>query len=179
MTANIGSMAGKSREIACIMHRRITIACVQETKWEGGKAKEIGEGFKLYYHAISRARNGIGIILSKEWQNKILEIKRISDRIMMMKLVAENTMLNIISVYAPQVGCPQQEKDHFWENLETTLRRIPLHEELVIGGDLHGHVGKDISNFEMDHGGYLHPEGEIILIFAQAYNLGVANTYFQ
>ena len=42
------------------------IACVQETNWKGSKAKEIGEGFKLYYYGICRARNGIGIILSKE-----------------------------------------------------------------------------------------------------------------
>ena len=66
MTANMGSMPGKSREIADIMHRRtIMIACVQETKWKGSKAKEIGGGLKLYYHGICRARNGIGIILSK------------------------------------------------------------------------------------------------------------------
>ena len=68
MTANIGSMTGKSMKIADIMHRRkIMIACEQETKWKGNKAKEIGEGFKLYYHGICRARNGIGI--SKEWQD--------------------------------------------------------------------------------------------------------------
>ena len=92
----IASMTGKSREIVDIMRRRtIKIACVQETKW---KAKENVEGFKLYYHGICRARNGIGIILTKEWQDKILDIKRISDRIMTMDLAAENTMLNIISV---------------------------------------------------------------------------------
>ena len=57
MTANIGSMTGKSRERADIMHRRkIKFACIQETKWKG---KEIGEGFKLYYHCLCRARNGI------------------------------------------------------------------------------------------------------------------------
>ena len=122
-------MTGKSREIVDIMHRRIMIACVQETKWKGINAKEIGEGFKLYYHGIFRARNGIGIILSKEWQDNILEIKRISDRIMTMKLVSGNTMLNIISVYAPQVGCSQPEKDQFYENLESEMRRIPLHED--------------------------------------------------
>ena len=43
-------------------------------------------------------------------QFKILEIKRLSDRIITRKLAAENTMLNIISVYAPHAGCPQQEK---------------------------------------------------------------------
>ena len=55
MTANIGSMTVKSREIADTMHiRKIMIACVQETKWKGSKAKEIGEGFKLYYQGICK-----------------------------------------------------------------------------------------------------------------------------
>ena len=104
---------------------------------------------------------------------------------MTMKLVSGNTMLNIISVYAPQVGCSQQEKDQFYDKLESEVRRISLHEELIIGVDLNGHVGKDRSNFEMEHGGYGYGqqnpegEGESILSFAQAYNLVVANTYFQ
>ena len=29
------------------------------------------------------------------------------------------------------------------------MTRIPLHEELVIGGNLNGNVGKDISHFEV------------------------------
>ena len=60
MTANIGSMTGKSREIADIMHRRkIMIACLQETKWKGSKAKEIGEGSKplLPWHMPSQEWN--------------------------------------------------------------------------------------------------------------------------
>ena len=98
-----------------------------------------------------------------------------------MKLVSGNTILNIISVYAPQVGCSQQEKDQFYDNLESEMRRIPLHEELIIGGDLNGHIGKERSHFEREHGGYgygqQNPEGESILSFAQAYNLLVANTF--
>ena len=45
MTANIGSMTGKSREIADIVHIRTMIVCLQETHWKGSKAKDIGEGF--------------------------------------------------------------------------------------------------------------------------------------
>ena len=64
---------------------------------------------------------------------------------------------------------------------ESEMRRIPLHEELIIGGDLNGHVGKERSNFEREHVGYgygqQNPEGESILSFAQAYNLLVANTF--
>ena len=45
---NIGSLTGKSIELIKALHRRkISIACIQETKWVGAKAKEI-DGFKLW-----------------------------------------------------------------------------------------------------------------------------------
>jgi len=44
---NIGSLMGKYIELVKALHRRkISIACVQKTKWVGAKAKEI-DGFKL------------------------------------------------------------------------------------------------------------------------------------
>ena len=112
LTVNIGTMTGKSREVADMLKRRqVEIACVQETKWKGNKAREIGEGYKLYCSGASMARNGVGIILHSEWQDKILEVKRKSDRVMSIKLVLGKHMLNIIS--APQTGCSQEEKEHF------------------------------------------------------------------
>ena len=50
-TLNVGSMTGKGRELADVLNRRrIAIACLQETRWKGSKAKELGDGYKLYYH---------------------------------------------------------------------------------------------------------------------------------
>ena len=98
-------MTGKSREVTeMLKRRRVEIACVQETKWKGNKAREIGEGYKLYYKGASTTRNGVGIILHSEWQDKILEVKRKSDRVMSIKLVVGKRILNIISAYAPQPG---------------------------------------------------------------------------
>ncbi|XP_058189384.1 uncharacterized protein LOC131306970 [Rhododendron vialii] len=50
-TWNIGTLTGKTRELVETMLRRwISIACFQETKWVGEKAKEIEDtGYKLYY----------------------------------------------------------------------------------------------------------------------------------
>ena len=40
LTVNIGTMTGKSREVAeMLKRRRVEIACVQETKWKGNKAR--------------------------------------------------------------------------------------------------------------------------------------------
>ena len=44
-------MAGRGRELADIMERRnVDILCLQETKWKGNKARNIGDGCKLFYN---------------------------------------------------------------------------------------------------------------------------------
>ena len=67
-TLNVGSMTGRGRAIADLMkERKMDVLCVQETRWTGNKAKELGDGFKLIYGgATKEKRNGIGIILSKD-----------------------------------------------------------------------------------------------------------------
>ena len=51
ISLNIGTMTEKSRELAGTMTRRnIDIACVQETRWKGAKAREIEEGYAVFYY---------------------------------------------------------------------------------------------------------------------------------
>ena len=92
-------------------------------------------------------------------------------------------MLNIISAYAPQTGCSQEDKEHFYEEIKSLLRQIPGQEDICIGADQNGHVGGTRTGFEREHGGNSwgdrNAEGEEILQFAQAYDLGIVNTYFQ
>ena len=89
-TLNVGSMTGKSREVADAMERRkINILCVQETRWKGEKAREIGGGYKLFYSGKCNQEsrvNGVGIILDCGLKQTVLEVGRISDRIMWMKI---------------------------------------------------------------------------------------------
>ena len=177
-------MTGKSREGADTMERRKTdLACVQETKWKGAKAREITGGFKLFYNGGNNKRNGVGIIVKKEWQDNIMEIKRTSDRLMSMKLVKQNGKINIVSAYAPQVGCSLDEKEAFWEELEDLIRGLPEDEQVIIGADLNGYIGKENEGYEQWHGGYNYAarnvEGEEILEFSQAYDMAIANTFFK
>ena len=47
---NVGSMTGRGRELVEVCKRRnMGILCVQETKWTGKSARELGEGFKILY----------------------------------------------------------------------------------------------------------------------------------
>jgi len=100
---NIGSLIGKSIELVKVMHRRrISIACIQETKWVDAKAREI-DGYKLWYSGVKRTTNGVGILVKNDWVEHVVEVRRKSDRIMSIKLVVGSEILNIAGVYAPQV----------------------------------------------------------------------------
>ena len=47
---NVASMTGRGRELVEVCKRRnIGILCVQETKWTGKSAKELGEGLNILY----------------------------------------------------------------------------------------------------------------------------------
>ena len=77
-TLNVGSMTGRGRELADFMERRrVDVLCVQETRWKGNKARELGTGFKLIYSSASKeGRNGIGIVLSKTLKNCLVSVRR-------------------------------------------------------------------------------------------------------
>ncbi|KAI5100255.1 hypothetical protein C0J45_9241 [Silurus meridionalis] len=80
-------MTGKGRELADMMERRkVDILCVQETKWKGSKARNIGGGFKLFSYGVDGKRNGVGVILKEEYSKSVVEVKRVSDRVMNIKL---------------------------------------------------------------------------------------------
>ena len=182
---NVGSLTGKLRELVdTAIRRRVNILCVQETKWKGQKAKEVDNtGFKLWYTGTTASRNGVGVLIDKSLKNGVVDVRRQGDRIILVKLVIGDMVLNVISAYAPQVGHNESDKRQFWEDLDGMVRAIPSTEKLFIGGDLNGHVGATNAGFEAAHGGFgygsRNQEGEEVLDFAIAFDLMVANTFFR
>ncbi|KAK3550119.1 hypothetical protein QTP86_021055, partial [Hemibagrus guttatus] len=174
----------KGRELADMMERRkVDILCVQETRWKGSKARSIGAGFKLFYYGGDSKRNGVGVVLKEEFVRNVLEVKRVSDRVMSLKLEIEGVMLNVVSGYAPQVGCELEEKERFWSELDEVMESIPTGERVVIGADFNGHVGEGNTGDEEVMGKFgvkeRNLEGQMVVDFAKRMDMGVVNTYFQ
>ncbi|KAK3557864.1 hypothetical protein QTP86_003257 [Hemibagrus guttatus] len=177
-------MTGKGRELADMMERRkVDILCVQETRWKGSKARSIGAGFKLFYYGVDSKRNGVGVVLKEEFVRNVLEVKRVSDRVMSLKLEIEGVMLNVVSGYAPQVGCELEEKERFWSELDEVMESIPTGERVVIGADFNGHVGEGNTGDEEVMGRFgvkeRSLEGQMVVDFAKRMDMAVVNTYFQ
>ena len=75
-------------------------------------------GCKLFYNGADGRKSRIGIVVRVELAESVLEIKRVSDRLMAMKLEVKGCVLNIISAYALQVNNSMVEKNDFWEDLD-------------------------------------------------------------
>ncbi|XP_078172001.1 uncharacterized protein LOC144566019 [Carex rostrata] len=177
-SSNVGTLTSKLREIVdTAIRRRVNILCVQE-------AKEVEDtGFKLWYTGKERNKIGVGILVDKSLKNGVVDVRRQGDRIILVKLVVGDKVLNVISAYAPQVGLSEATKKEFWEDLDGMVRGVPSSEKLFIGGDFNGHVGTTSGGFERVHGGFgygdRNQEGEEILNFVVAYDLMLANTFFR
>ncbi|XP_063600638.1 craniofacial development protein 2-like [Penaeus indicus] len=130
------------------------IHCVQEVRWREGGVREIGEGYKLYYSGSRTGRNGVCIILDEELKQRVAEVQRPSDRLMTIKVLAGKSLINIVNGYAPQIGCEDQEKEEFREQLEQSVREILEEEEIILGADLNCHVGETAGGYEACHGGF-------------------------
>src|SRR6185436_10207234 len=94
-----------------------------------------------------------------------------------------NSIVNLISVYAPQVGRSMEDKEEFYALLGRTLVNLGEDEKLLLLGDFNGHVGERVDGFEGVHGGRgfgdRNLEGEMALEFADSRELIIANTFFQ
>ncbi|KAK6765797.1 hypothetical protein RB195_025611 [Necator americanus] len=182
-TFNVRTITGRSREPANSLRKRhVDMCCVQETHCKGSKSRELGDGYKIIYHGTSN-RNGVGITLNMTFRNSITAVDRLSDRLMAVKVDTGEVELRVVSAYAKQVGCSEEEKAYFWEDLEQYVQSLEGEEVLLIGGDFNGHVGSRKDGFESCHGGYgygaRNDDGLRILEYAVASDLIIANTQYR
>ena len=59
-------------------------------------------GFKLWYTGTTSNKNGVGVLIHKSLKNGVVEVRRQGDRIILVKLVISDMILNVINVYAPK-----------------------------------------------------------------------------
>ncbi|XP_070004428.1 uncharacterized protein [Nicotiana sylvestris] len=77
----------KSIELAKILQKRkINIVCVQDTRWVGSRAKNV-DGYKLWYSGVLKGKNGVGILVDSHLRESVVEVRRVNDRLMTIKLV--------------------------------------------------------------------------------------------
>ena len=142
------------------------------------RLRRFGDGFTLFYPGIHNKRNGVGVVLDKELKENVIEVTRVFDRVMSLTVFIEKEVCRIVSAYAPQVGCDEEEKEAFWEEMTgNARRRKELDWRRPKWACSRGNKGNEecMDNCGM---GIRNEEGERIISFAKAKSLVIVNTYF-
>ena len=121
--------------------------------------------------------------MRKELAESVLVVKRVSDRLMAIKLEVKGSIFNIVSAYAPQINNSVEEKNDFGEDLDGLIESISTEERIVLGADLNGHVGEGNIGDEEIMGRYgaerRNKEGSMVVDFGKKMDLKIVNTFFK
>ena len=74
--------------------------------------------------------------------DSVVNVKRHSERVMILKMVIEDGLLSVLTVCAPHMGKLEEENERFWNELFHLVSCIPQDEVvvLVLAGDMNGCV---------------------------------------
>ena len=65
--------------------------------------------------------------MAKKWVDKVINISRVSDRMIVNKVFVQGIIFSLISdltVYAPQCGLYRSQKDDFFGSLINVVRKL-------------------------------------------------------
>ncbi|XP_065315777.1 uncharacterized protein LOC135924611 [Gordionus sp. m RMFG-2023] len=130
------------------------------------------EKYKFFWQGGNDGKAGVGVLVAEKLVDKVVEVRRLDNQIMVIKMIIGRKLYNMISAYVPQVGRSEEEKDVFWDSLLGVTSRLANEEGIILAGDLNGHVGASSEGYERVHGGFSYGmrnlEGERILEFSDA-----------
>ena len=183
---NVGTLRGRAGEVVEMLERRSVVCCVQEVRCRGAPVRFV-EGrrakYKLFGIGNSTGYGGVGIFIAEKWVDKVIDVKRVNDRIIVVKFLIGKRIVTAVSVYTPQCGLSEEEKDQFYDELIAVTSKFGDNELVIVGGDFNGHVGKSSEGYEGVHGGFgfgsRNKEGERLLEFGTATDMVVRNTLFR
>ena len=165
----------------------INIAALYETRLsESGSLNDLEYSFCWSGKPKGERREaGVGFAIKKVIVTKLTEKPRpVSDRIMTMKLpLSKDTFATIISVYAPTMTNPDENKEAFYNQLASVLSSIPRTDKLLLIGDFNARIGRENDKWPLvmdKHGiGKCNSNGEPLLALCSEFELIVTNTMFK
>jgi len=93
--------------VQTLADREVDVACIQETRWRGSGFRFFGakgKRYKLFWMGGEERSNDVGIFIAEKWVDSVVSAKRHSERVHILKVVLDNSLLNVLTVYAPHSG---------------------------------------------------------------------------
>ena len=77
--------------------------------------------YRLWWSGKGNGVGGVGVMVKDELCEKVVEVRRVSDRLMSVFVVFEEDVLRLICGYAPQSGSGFEENHSFYDELKGEL----------------------------------------------------------
>ena len=128
-SGNVGTQKGKCLEICETRKRRkLSVYCLQESRIKGSSTRSFRDGdhkFKFFRQRNSEGTNGVSIAIKGRLIEKVLEIGRVNECKVPLKIVIGHTVSNVLSAYVPQAGREDSQKGDFYSTLEYSMISLP------------------------------------------------------
>jgi len=99
--------------VEALAERRMDVACVQETRWRGSGCRFFGaidKRYKLFWMGSKEKTDGVWIFVAEKCVDSVVSVERHSERVLVLKMVIGDCLLNVFTVYAPHLRKPDEEK---------------------------------------------------------------------
>lgn len=161
---------------------RIDICALSEVRRER-TGNIVEKDYTIYWSGGNKKEAGVGFAISNRLSNVTLDLLPVSDRIMVLRLqLKSGEFLKLVSVYGPTMQRSNEEKEHFYESLNTVVN-ANKQDQIIVLGDFNARVGCDWElwpNVLGKHGiGKMNSSGLILLEFCTQNRFTVMGSKFQ
>ncbi|XP_008184879.1 craniofacial development protein 2-like [Acyrthosiphon pisum] len=155
---------------------QLDILGVCETRW-GDNGDFWSDDFRMIHSGDNQGKNGVGILLNKEWGLQVENTYHVNDRILFIKL--KTSTVNMIVI--PTSNSEDDEIERMYDSLDELLGISRDSDNVIIMGDFNAVVGEGQDNQIIGkHGlGTRNNRGERLVNFCKQSNFLITNTMFE
>ena len=97
---NVCTLRGRFSEVFETAARRgIDLCCIQECRWRGASARMMyskDSRCKCFWVSNELGPEGVGVLLSEKWIDKVFDEKRVSDQLMMIRIIVGEVVVTVL-----------------------------------------------------------------------------------
>ena len=173
-------LAQITKEMECY---DLGILGISECRWTGQGRFKTSDGYTVLYSGNNKNHvHGVAIIIRKTEEKSLIEWEPISERIIRARFNSKYTKMTVIQSYAPTNEKDQEDKEEFYDALQTEISKTPQHDLLLPMGDMNAKVGKHREGIESvidsEGTGETNENGEMLINCCQSNGLVIGGTLF-
>lgn len=158
------------------------LVALQETKQLGNEIRQIDD--YIYFNSGGNNRMlGTGFLVRGGYKTAIVEFKPITERMCYLRLRGKYQKMVFMNIHAPTEEAGMEQKEAFYNKLDTEYEKLPRYDLKVILGDANAKIGRE-EQFRPTIGKFSKHEktnenGQLLIDFAREKGMIVKSTYFE